>query len=126
MILPHNLFPVDGQPFKRVQGQQQRPSPGINIIKAEPVLDVAQDGGLVEWVDLIHILDALVVLMLVLLLWVAAGQQPPGCCGGAGILFPARGGSGRGGGRGVDVVALARVYRVALFMCMCMYTCVWS
>jgi len=56
MVLTHNLLAIDWQPLERVHGNQDGASACVDVIKTEPVLNIGQDGGLIEGVEVIHVL----------------------------------------------------------------------
>eukprot|EP00953_Heterococcus_sp_UTEX-ZZ885_P037340 19183-Heterococcus_DN1.PRE.1 len=70
MVHTCDLILVDRQPLERVHCNQDWPCASVDEVHAEPLLNVGHNSGLIQWVQIVHILHSFCLLLR------CAGQQP--------------------------------------------------
>ena len=62
MVHPRNLILVDGQVLEGVHGDEDGARASVDEVEAEAGLNVGHDGGLIEGIEVIHVLHAICCL----------------------------------------------------------------
>jgi hypothetical protein len=70
MVHTCDLILVDRQPLERVHCNQDWPCASVDEVHAEPLLNVGHNSGLIQWVQIVHVLHSFCLLLR------CTGQQP--------------------------------------------------